>query len=1163
MTSVKPATELVISGPRQEIVFIMDDVGGYEQLAATLGTSREVVILQGAGDGLQQIAQALEGRSGIDALHVISHGSASGVALGSLTLGSADVEARQPELAAIGRSLAPDADVMLYGCDAGANAGLADALAIATGADVALSGDLTGAAALGGDWELEVTSGSIETAPVVDAQLAAAWQEVLAIPSATVTFNNLGNFSNQGQAYDTTQNAVYNVNGNSAYRLVIDGAQLGSATYAGYQKVYLGSRNGVATESAVTLSFADGQVFSAGSLKFFNWAYGMPVGSTTQTFVVRGYASDGQLVGSAQTITLPEANSGTLSFSGLTDIQTLKITSSTNGGNLLYFAIDDLAISNIGPAAPGVVSLSSSTVNGTYKVGDTIQVSVAFDQAVVVTGTPQLTLETGSTDRVVNYASGSGSSTLTFSYTVQAGDTSLDLDAFSSAALSLNGGTIRSAGGADADLVLPTPGTAGSLSANESIVIDGVAPTAAITASDTTLKAGETATVTFTFSEDPGASFTLADLAVAGGTLGALSGTGLVRTATFTPTAGTNGGTASITLGSGGYTDAAGNGGATASINLSFDTLAPAAPSAPDLIAGSDSASATDNITSDTTPTFSGTAEAGATVHLYDTDGTTVLGTTTADGSGNWSITSSNLAEGAHTVTVRAVDAAGNTSSASSGLAVTIDTTAPTVAITSDRATLATGETATITFTFSENPGASFTLGDVVVSGGTLGALSGSGATRTATFTPTAGTDDGVASITITANSWADVAGNLGGAGTRPTLTFDTRAPDAPAAPVLEAGSDSGASSSDGITSDTTPTFSGTAEAGATVRLYDTDGTTVLGSTTADGSGNWSITSSLLAEGAHTVTVRAVDAAGNTSSASSGLAVRIDTTAPTVAITSDVATLATGETATITFTFSENPGASFTLGDVAVSGGTLGALSGSGTTRTATFTPTAGTDDGVASITISAGSWQDAAGNTGGAGTRPALTFDTRAPDAPSAPDLQAGSDTGASSSDGITSDTTPTFSGTAEAGATVRLYATDGTTVLRSTTAAVDGSWSLTAPDLAEGTHALTVRAEDAAGNLGAASEALTVVIDTTAPVAGSTPDLADASDTGTYSTDNITADETPTFTGTAEAGALVTLYDANDNVLGQGIATGGTWSITSSALGEGSHLLHRCWST
>ena len=91
--------------------------------------------------------------------------------------------------------------------------------------------------------------------------------------------------------------------------------------------------------------------------------------------------------------------------------------------------------------------------------------------------TPQLTLETGTTDRTVNYTSGSGTYTLSFPYTVQAGDMSYDLDYISTSGLALNGGLIQDAAGNSATLTLPTPGAAGSLGANKALVIDGIAPT--------------------------------------------------------------------------------------------------------------------------------------------------------------------------------------------------------------------------------------------------------------------------------------------------------------------------------------------------------------------------------------------------------------------------------------------------------------------------------------------------------------------------------------------------------------------------------------------------------------------------------------------------------------------------------------------------------------
>uniref|UniRef100_UPI0040484B66 Ig-like domain-containing protein n=1 Tax=Shewanella sp. TaxID=50422 RepID=UPI0040484B66 len=200
-----------------------------------------------------------------------------------------------------------------------------------------------------------------------------------------------------------------------------------------------------------------------------------------------------------------------------------------------------------------------------------------------------------------------------------------------------------------------------------------------------------------------------------------------------------------------------------------------------------------------------------------------------------------------------------------------IDTVAPTVAITSDVAALKIGETATITFTFSEAP-TGFDADDVTVTGGTLGAITGTGLTRTATFTPTA---DSTAAASITVGTgYTDAAGNAGVAGATQTIA-------------------------------------------------------------------------------------------------------IDTIAPSVLITSDVAALKAGETATITFTFSEAP-TGFDADDVTVTGGTLGAITGTGLTRTATFTPTADST-AAASITVGTG-YTDAAGNAGGVGATPTITLDFSPP---------------------------------------------------------------------------------------------------------------------------------------------------------------------------------------
>ena len=126
--------------------------------------------------------------------------------------------------------------------------------------------------------------------------------------------------------------------------------------------------------------------------------------------------------------------------------------------------------------SPTVLEVTSATSNGTYGVGDVISITVQYDEEVVVTGTPQLTLETGATDRVINYVSRSVS-TILFSYTVQSGDESLDLDVLSSSALALNGSTMKDLAGNDASLTLQHGSTLGSLSLNKNIVINASVPT--------------------------------------------------------------------------------------------------------------------------------------------------------------------------------------------------------------------------------------------------------------------------------------------------------------------------------------------------------------------------------------------------------------------------------------------------------------------------------------------------------------------------------------------------------------------------------------------------------------------------------------------------------------------------------------------------------------
>jgi fibronectin-binding autotransporter adhesin len=209
---------------------------------------------------------------------------------------------------------------------------------------------------------------------------------------------------------------------------------------------------------------------------------------------------------------------------------------------------------------PIVNSVSSTTANGTYGIGDLIAITVQFSENVTITGTPQLTLETGTTDQIINYSSGSGSSTLTFNYTVQPGDVNGDLDYVATTSLALNGGTIKNAVGNAAILTLPAPGAANSLGANKALVVDGIIPTAAITYNPVSgpYKSGTSLTITATFSEAMAVN-PVPQISMSG--VSALALTNMTRTSatvyTYTYVVPAGDGVQTITLGTG--TDLAGN----------------------------------------------------------------------------------------------------------------------------------------------------------------------------------------------------------------------------------------------------------------------------------------------------------------------------------------------------------------------------------------------------------------------------------------------------------------------------------------------------------------------------------------------------------------------------------------------------------------------------
>jgi Ca2+-binding RTX toxin-like protein len=138
-------------------------VQGWREAAAALPAGSLWFEIESTQDGVNQIRQALSGLNGLQAIHIVSHGSAGRVQLGSRELSSVTLVGYAEALGEIGASLAEGGDILLYGCSVGegdAGAALVEAVYRLTGADVAASDDVTGAA--GGDFELERLLGVVD-----------------------------------------------------------------------------------------------------------------------------------------------------------------------------------------------------------------------------------------------------------------------------------------------------------------------------------------------------------------------------------------------------------------------------------------------------------------------------------------------------------------------------------------------------------------------------------------------------------------------------------------------------------------------------------------------------------------------------------------------------------------------------------------------------------------------------------------------------------------------------------------------------------------------------------------------------------------------------------------------------------------------------------------
>ncbi|AFM65535.1 hypothetical protein PADK2_16280 [Pseudomonas aeruginosa DK2] len=638
---------------------------------------------------------------------------------------------------------------------------------------------------------------------------------------------------------------------------------------------------------------------------------------------------------------------------------------------------------------------------------------------------------------------------------------------------------------------------AGNSSPATSITVDGVAPNAPVVEPSNGSELSGTA--------EPGSSVTLTD--GNGNPIGQVTADGSGNW-TFTPsTPLPNGTVVNATA-----TDPSGNASSPASVTV--DAVAPATPV----------------VNPSNGSTLSGTAEPGATVTLTDGSGNPI-GQVTADGSGNWSFTPGTPLPNGTVVNATATDASGNTSAGSS---VTVDSVAP--------ATPVVNPSNGTTLSGTAEPGSSVTLTDG--SGNPIGQVTADGSGNWS-FTPSTPLADG----TVVNATATDPAGNTSGQG---STTVDGVAPATPTVNLSNGSSLSGTAEpgstvilTDGngnpiaeVTADgsgnwtytpSTPiangtvvnvvaqdaagnsspgasvtvdsqapaapvlnpsngtTLSGTAEPGATVTLTDGNGNPI-GQVTADGSGNWSFTPGTPLANGTVVNATASDPTGNTSAPASTTVDSVAPAAPVVNPSNGADISGTAE-----------PGATVTLTDG--SGNPIGQVTADGSGNWS-FTPSTPLADG----TVVNATATDPAGNTGGQGS---TTVDAIAPATPTV-NLSNGS----------------SLSGTAEPGSTVILTDGNGNPIAE-VTADGSGNWTYTpSTPIANGT-VVNVVAQDAAGN---SSPPATVTVDSSAPPAPV-----------------INPSNGVVISGTAEAGATVTLTDAGGNPIGQVTADGsGNWSFT-----------------
>ncbi|MFM9266143.1 DUF4347 domain-containing protein [Tychonema sp. BBK16] len=169
--------------PKSDLVIVDSKVDNYQELVSGVKAGFEVIAIDQVGNAIEQITEILNGRNNINSIHIVSHGQEAALKLGRAELNIHNLETYSSQLQQWGKALSESGSILLYGCNiATGESGIKfiQKLSEIIGANIAASNNLTGNAALGGDWELEITTGLINVELAFEKAVLESYTSVLA-----------------------------------------------------------------------------------------------------------------------------------------------------------------------------------------------------------------------------------------------------------------------------------------------------------------------------------------------------------------------------------------------------------------------------------------------------------------------------------------------------------------------------------------------------------------------------------------------------------------------------------------------------------------------------------------------------------------------------------------------------------------------------------------------------------------------------------------------------------------------------------------------------------------------------------------------------------------------------------------------------------------------